>query len=350
MSTVQHDTGNHEVAFNKTINQKLHRLTPAVAAIVYPFLLDEFHRAVSSTGAPISAARFVEAALCLLAAAAVPLIALFTAFRTSRGQPSKFDLRARRLAYLIIGVPPAFVLLGVSRGLLHIHANEKLIWVVGWLVATAYVLLVRDSRLPPSTLSVIKWRVAHGVAAAALVFFILFHLINHFTGLRGAETHAAVMKFGRQVYRSSFGEPVLISLMLFQVISGARLAWRWSSLSSDGYRVFQIGSGVYLGAFVLTHLNSALISARTVHHIDTNWAWASAAPIGLIHDSWSIRLLPHYAFGVFFILGHLASGLRGVVLAHGGNKAIADRVWTVALVASAFVSIAIISGLCGLRI
>jgi hypothetical protein len=37
-------------------------------------------------------------------------------------------------------------------------------------------------------------------------------------------------------------EPVLVGLMLFQVISGARLAWRWSGVPVDPYRVFQIGS------------------------------------------------------------------------------------------------------------
>jgi hypothetical protein len=40
--------------------------------------------------------------------------------------------------------------------------------------------------------------------------------------------------------------------MPFQVAVGVRLAWHWSSLPVDAYRVFQIGSGVYLAAFVVT--------------------------------------------------------------------------------------------------
>jgi len=138
--------------------------------------------------------------------------------------------------------------------------------------------------------------------------------------------------------------------MLFQVISGARLAWRWSGAPVDAYRVFQIGSGIYLAAFIVTHLNSALVSARAVHKIDTGWAWASGAPAGLIHDAWNIRLVPHYAFGVFFILAHLGSGLRGVVIAHGMTVTVANRVWIVGLVVSGLVSAAIMSGLCGVRI
>ncbi len=223
---------------------------------------------------------------------------------------SHFELRARRLAYLSIGVPPFFVLTGVALGLLHWHVSDELVWVVGWLAVCFYVLLGSDSVLesvrPPTRL-----RVAHGIAAALVVSFVLFHLSNHLLGLVGPDVHAAVMRVGRRVYRSHVVEPILIGLLLFQVVSGARLAWRWSSLPGDAYRVFQIGSGAYLAAFILAHLNSALISARTVHKIDTDWAWASGAPVGLIHDAWNIRLLPHYAFGVFFVLAHLSSGLRG---------------------------------------
>ncbi|MCC8956157.1 hypothetical protein H8B02_22820 [Bradyrhizobium sp. Pear77] len=97
--------------------------------------------------------------------------------------------------------------------------------------------------------------------------------------------------------------------------------------------MFQIGSGIYLAAFIVTHLNSALVSARAVHHIDTNWAWASGAPVGLIHDAGSIRPVPHYALGVFFVLAHLASGLRGVLIAHGVTTTIANRIWATGLVA-----------------
>jgi hypothetical protein len=116
------------------------------------------------------------------------------------------------------------------------------------------------------------------------------------------------------------------------------------------FRVFQIGSGAYLAVYILTHMNSAFISARAVHKIDTNWAWASGAPVGLIHDAWDIRLLPHYALGVFFIAGHVSSGLRVVMLAHGVQSAVANRVWAAGLTAGAATSIAIGCALCGVRL
>jgi hypothetical protein len=336
-----------------TAVDKLRKLIPAAGAISYPFWLDTFHFAVSPSGGPLSAARIFGAALCLFAATAMPLLGMAWAFWMTRASPSSFELRARRLAYITIGAPPLFVLTGVGLSLLHLHVSDELVWVVGWLTAGLYVLLGSErepARMVPVTGSIAKWRVVHGVAGAIILVYVLFHLTNHLLGLFGPDVHAAVMKTGRLVYRSSVIEPILVALMLFQVVVGARLAWRWSSLPVDAIRVFQIGSGVYLAAFILTHLNSALISARAVHHIETNWAWASGAPIGLIHDGWSIRLVPHYALGVFFVLAHLCSGLRGVLIAHGVGETSVNRIWAGGLVVSALVSVAIMSGLCGVQI
>jgi hypothetical protein len=39
-------------------------------------------------------------------------------------------------------------------------------------------------------------------------------------------------------------------------------------------------------------MNSALISARLIRHIEMNWAWASGGQAGLILDVWNIRLVP----------------------------------------------------------
>jgi type IV secretory pathway TrbD component len=338
-------------AVANTIVDKLRGVAPAAAAMSYPFLLNGFHRAVSVLGGSLSTARIIGAVLCLFAAMAVPLFGLASAFRLTDASPSFLDLRARRLAYLSIGVPPFFVLTGVALGLLHLHVGDELVWIVGWLAACVYVWLGSES-VPElaATRTISRLRVAHGVAAALVVSFVLFHLSNHLLGLVGPDLHASVMKVGRRVYRSPVVEPVLVGLMLFQVISGARLAWRWSGAPVDAYRVFQIGSGTYLAAFIVTHLNSALVSARTVHKIETDWSWASGSPTGLIHDAWNIRLVPHYAFGVFFILAHLCSGLRGVVIAHGMTATVANRLWTAGLIVSGLVSAAIMSGLCGVRI
>jgi hypothetical protein len=342
-----------------TAVDKLRKLIPAAAAISYPFWLDGLHLAVSPPGESLSIVRIVAAVLCLLAATAMPLLGMACAFwmtSAAMAAPSPFELRVRRLAYGAIAAPPLFVFTGVALGLLHIRVSDELVWVAGWLAACIFVMFGSENEPAPAAPSVsaassiATWRVVHGVAAAVILIYVTFHLTNHLLGLLGPDVHAAVMKMGRQVYRSLVVEPVLVALLLFQVAVGVRLAWRWSSRSVDAYRVFQIGSGAYLAAFILAHLNSALVAARTVRHIETDWAWATSAPTGLIHDAWSIRLVPHYALGVFFILAHLSSGLRGVLIAHGIGVTVANRIWTAGLVASALVSVAIISGLCGARI
>ena len=317
--------------------------------MAYPFLLQAFHAVVSPTDGLMSAVRIAGAAILLALAFAMPLSGLaFAHWQTRAPEP---DLRARRLAYASIAAPPLFVFVGVAPGLVGIHLPDIAIWIAIWLAAglavwfgPGAVVAERPAR------SIAGWRIAHGVSAALIACFVLFHITNHLFGLAGPTAHAAIMKAGRIVYRAPFIEPVLVLLLFFQVASGVRLAWRWSSLRADAYRIFQIGSGAYLSAFILAHLNSALLSARTVHKIDTNWAWAAGMPGGLIHDAWNIRLLPHYALGVFFILGHLASGLRVVMLAHGVRKTVTDRVWFVGLAGGAAISVAIVSALCGVRI
>jgi hypothetical protein len=277
--------------------RKIFGLLPAAAAIVYPFVLQAFHQVVSPPDVSLSAIRLAAAAVLLALAFALPLSGLRFAYWLTRApQPSQSDLCACRLAYASIAAPPLFVFLGVARGLLGIKVPEIALWIGFWALAALYAGSGRSASAPnPTTNPPGTLRVVHGV-------------------------------------------------------SGVRLAWRWSSLRKDAYRIFQIGSGAYLAAYILTHLNSALISARTVHKIDTNWAWASGAPVGLIHDAWSIRLLPHYALGVFFILGHLSSGLRVIMLAHGTRTVVADRVWAACLAAGALIATAIMCALCGFRI
>jgi len=316
---------------------------PVAAALAYPFFLKGFHASVASDGVAL-------AALLLIGAFAMPLSGILFAHRLN-GQPAQFDLRARRLAFASIAAPPLFVFVGVAPGLAGIHIPDITIWIVLWLAAGLYVGLASDAAVTPTPARPIaSWRVAHGVAAAVIACFVLFHLTNHLFGLEGPGAHKAIMAVGRKVYRSPLVEPLLVLLLLFQAISGVRLAWRWSSLKADFYRIFQVGSGAYLAAFIFAHLNSAFVSARAVHHIETDWAWASGAPTGLIQDAWNIRLLPHYALGVFFILGHLASGLRVVMLAHGVSTTVANRFWIASLAVSALIAAAIIAGLCGVRI
>ena len=130
-------------------------------------------------------------------------------------------------------------------------------------------------------------------------------------------------------YRSGVGEPLLVAAMIVQIATGLFLAWRWSAAARGFHRTFQVASGVYLSLFILGHMNSVFIYARSLLGIPTDWNFAIGAPRGLIHDAWNIRLLPHYALGVFFVLSHIASGLRVVLIAHGVDRRNADRLWLI---------------------
>ncbi|MFZ2006089.1 MAG: hypothetical protein WAV02_13455 [Stellaceae bacterium] len=292
------------------------------------------------------------AAVLLLAAFLSPGLGVALALRSSGlARPSRFQLRARQLALLSVAAPPLFVFTAFLLSILHHPVPELWAWVTFWSAAALWTWVgpggeASVAASPPAA----RLRIAHGAVAAIVVFYVFFHLANHLFGLVGPDAHAAVMKLGRKFYRSPAIEPLLVGFLLFQVVGGGWLAWRWSALRVDRYRLFQVASGVYLWFFIFTHLNSALVSARLMHGTDTNRGWASGAPSGLIQDAWNIRLLPHYVLGVFFVLSHLAYGLRSVLLAHGLNVPVANRAWWAGLAVSALVSAAIISELCGVRI
>ena len=313
---------------------------PIGAALAYPWTLRLFHAAI------VEAPASIVPALWLILAFALPLSCLLIATRAGEAASA-----IRRVALLGLAAPPLFVLTGVVSSLLHSPIRDLWSWSVLW-IACGVVAMLAQGRGPPPLPTAMsgRLRIAHGVAALFILMFVAFHLTNHLTGLFGPASHARVMAIGRTVYRARIVEPVLVILLLFQVASGVRLAWRWSARPLDGARLIQVGSGAYLAAFILTHLNSALVSARWVHGTPTDWAWASGAPDGLLMDAWNIRLLPHYALGVFFVIAHLFCGLRIILLAHGVRRAIAERIWAAGLLFAAGISALIIAALCGLRI
>jgi hypothetical protein len=326
-------------------------LLPALAALAYPFLLQGFHTALGSAGLSPQGVVSVWAMLWLIGALSVPLIGIACACRWGRvAQASQFELRACRLAFVSVAVPPLYVFVGVSLGLSGLPVKDVHAWVTAWLVAGSWIW-ISDTEAPTARVEYRPTlRVAHGIAAAFIALFVLFHLTNHLLGLLGPEVHALVMRFGRHAYRSRVLEPVLVILLLFQVASGAWLVRHWTAAASDRYRVLQIGSGVYLAAFVIAHLNSALVSARAIRGIETDWAWASGGASGLIYNAWNIRLVPHYAFGVFFVVMHLLLGLRQVLLSHGVSATLSNRLCIAGIAAGAVLASAVIYALCGGRI
>jgi len=316
-------------------------LLPAVAALAYPFWLQAAH----AVAGPATL-------LLLLGALAMPLLAAARWWRlASRPTCSVSGRRARLLALLACAAPPLYVFIAFALRMLGHPVPEIAAWALAWTVAGAWTCAGGPATpVAPAPTAATAARVAHGLVAAAVLAFVAFHLANHLAGLLGPQSHAAVMRVGRMLYRRPAVEATLVLLLLLQVVLGAGLAWRWSARRVDGYRSVQVATGVYLGFFVLAHMNSALVSARLLNGIDTDWAWASNAPVGLLKDAWSIRLLPHYALGAFSALAHLACGLRAVLLGHGVRPAVANRAWRVGVALAAAVAALIAAALCGLRV
>jgi hypothetical protein len=318
-------------------------LVPAAAALCYPFLLRAFHALIGPPAPPPGWPATVGAGLMLALAFAVPFLGIALALRPGAGAP------ARRLAYASVTAPTLYVFLGVVQALVRSPVPDEVVWSAIWLGLATWSASASSVAAGPAP-SFGRWRVVHGLTAAVLVLYVLFHIANHLFGLVGPDAHAAVMKVGRTVYRSRVGEPLLVGAMLFQIGTGLFLAWRWSAGPQGFHRTFQVASGAYLSLFILGHMNSVFIYARRFLGIPTDWNFAIGAPTGLIHDAWNIRLLPHYALGVFFVLSHIASGARVVLIAHGADRGRADGLWGAAAALSAVVAAAIIAAMCGVRI
>lgn len=325
-------------------------LAPGLAAIVYPLLLAQFHSSVAVTGGvPASPAL---PAVWLALAFAVPVVGFVFAVWLSDPEAARPTpiLPARRLAYLVIAAPTLFTFMGVLTYMAKAPISDPWIWAIAWIAIVTWASLAKPSEPVDRLPGLPRWRVAHGISGAILALFVLFHLANHLFGLVGPEAHLAVMKIGRTIYRSQVIEPLLVATFLFQVVTGLRLAWHWSARPGDGFRVFQIASGGYLSLYILGHMNSVFVFSRTFLHSDTGWGFATGAPTGLIYDPWNIRLVPHYWLGVFLVLGHLVSGLRVVLLAHGMSRALADRMFFAGLAGAFSIATAILLGMCGLRL
>jgi hypothetical protein len=332
---------------NRTAKQFWIALTPALTSLLYPIALRAAH---SLYKAQFAAGQHL-AAILLVIVSVLPGVGLWLGWKGGSGTLSSFEHRARRFALVALAAPPLFVLLAFLLSVADHPIPELVAWTAMWVGAFLCVWCGPEYRAPPVIHTPkAAARMVHGVSAALLVLFIAYHLVNHSLGWLGPEAHAQFMNLGRKVYRLPILEAGLVMLLLGQICLGAWLAYWWTSAELDGFKLIQVATGVYLGFFVLTHMNSALLSARRMHGVDTDWAWASGMPAGLLGDDWNIRLVPHYLLGVFCVLAHLVCGLRGVMLAHDWRRPYVDRMWTLGLVGAVLVSLFIVIGLTGLRL
>jgi len=331
-----------DTAANRPAGSALAWIAPsAISVLIYPFLLSEFHLAVKI----LAPQDYVLAALSLLLAFGVAAVCMLCATRLA----ALGSVNGLRFACLGVAAPTIYVFMGVLTYMAGSRVPDQLVWIGLWILL-AYLVLKPERTKVDAQARPNRLRYVHGITAAILAVYVLFHLANHLFGLLGPEWHRRVMEIGRTVYRAHAIEPLLVAAMIFQVVTGIGLFGRWTSGRLDAFRVFQVASGLYLAIFILGHMNSVFIFARRFLGIETDWSFATGGAAGLVFDPWNIRLIPHYWLGTFFVLTHLAAGARVVLAAHGVNQATVAKVWYFGLAASAVIATGILLGMCGLRI
>lgn len=252
----------------------------------------------------------------------------------------------RRVAYISVVVPALYVFLGDIQRIFHSPVSDELVWWTLWIIlAATAVSSSQDQIRGTASHSTQRWRAVHAVNAALLTIFVLFHLFNQGVSLLGQSAYTHIQTLGQRVYRMPVIEAILVGLMISQVISGLRIAWRWGPLKTDTVRVMQVGAGMFLAVFIVAHMLSVFLYTRTVHAMPTDWNYAIGAPSGLRNDLWNIRLIPYYGYGIFFVLSHIISGIRWMFIQQGAALQHAHRGWLVGHAVAGVLSVAVLAGL-----
>ena len=290
-------------------------LLPFAAALYYPWALSWSNQAhLSGAGSLVTVA-------LMLTAYAVPTLAFICVYFTgAQVAISGRMVLARRLACMAVAVPPAYTLLGVLLYLMKIYGHDIAVWTGLWLALIGYFTMHSSTNpivsLPTSENAYRRLRVAHGISSLAImIVFLAPHLFNHLLGVFGTDVHRTVMEVLRVVYRNSVLEVIIIIAFFFQILSGLVLIKPKTISRADVLDALQTASGAYLTLFIASHINSVFTLAR-YFGTDTDYKWAIGDPVGLVADAWSIRLLPHYSLAVFFLIAHLACGMRVVMRNH----------------------------------
>jgi hypothetical protein len=305
---------------------------PAVAALCYPAALFALYRSFDLYRDSAQASdKFLSVAAVgasLLLVYGVAGLAFAVAYHLGRvGGPS--SRRARMTAQLAVASPPLFTLIGVAFYLIGLPNGDYVLWGLTWIPLA--VLTVAGTRTrattksEPHRMTSPALRTAHGISAVTiLLIFLMPHIANHLTAIWSVETHTTVMWALRHVYRAELVQPLLVVLFIFQIASGLFL-WRGRmAVKADLFGTLQTAAGIYLAIYLVSHMIAVFVLGRMVMKVDTDFLFATGEPAGLLHDSWNVRLIPHYSLAVWALFIHLGCGLRGVLLSHRTSVSVAN--------------------------
>lgn len=163
-----------------------------------------------------------------------------------------------------------------------------------------------------------RLRRAHGLFGLIIGAFLLAHLSNHLTALVGAETHIAVMRALRAVYRHPAFEAVLLAAVAGQIALGLTFLWRSRGKVHGWISRLQLLSGSYLAFFLAVHVG-AVLYGRAIG-LDTNFYFAAA---GYRQALTALFFLPYYFLAVVALFTHL--GCAAYWLTRDANPVLAAR-------------------------
>ncbi len=203
-------------------------------------------------------------------------------------------------ALLAALTPPLFSLVA------KVGINELLAWYLVTAVAALTALLPASES--SSVASTAGFRQVHASSAIVLGIFAVVHVFNHSLAIFSLGTHVAVMHVLRVVYRERIVEIILVAAVVVQVVTGLTMVWKYALRRASPLRNLQLVSGLYLAAFLASHL----IAVFTTRHqgMDTTFAWASHAPAGMLGALSTVSLLPRYSLAVLAVFVHLACQAR----------------------------------------
>ena len=296
-------------------------LAPLIGTLFYPTLIQLFGWAMQAYRESGNALFAGAAAISMLAAGSVPLVAA-RALILMRDESSTRPTLTRSLLYLMFAAPPAYVLVFLLASKYGMFQYRDVVWISAWLAAGVVLSFSKAGNASRVHVAgVTGLRVIHGAIALCLLGgFLAAHLINHTLALWSVELHTAAMEWLRQFYRSEWVEPVLLGMLLLMFLTGVPLLLHHSQQRPDTFRTLQMATGVYIGMFVGAHL-TAVLGARSAG-AETDWFFATG-PNGLL-DGRGL-LIPYYILAVYFLVLHVACGLRIVLLKHGVAAVTANR-------------------------
>jgi hypothetical protein len=335
----------------------LHRpllVVPVLCALAYPSLLSLLSSAlvmVHGSTTPNGVIVWVSVIASLTLALAVMLASF--AVGLALGSPRAGNAEnARSIAHLAFATPSLYVGFGNVAGALHAPSAVPIAWVTLWVLMAA--ILLRGPRSSPMAAAVKptahrRLAFAHGVSACAiLLLFVGPHIVNHVTGFWNGPAHIEVMNAARRIYRDDVVQPILLTLIAFQILSGGALMLQRMRLPSDLLGTVQTMSGVYVGIYFLAHMTAVFVARDA--GTDTNWSWLTRPNNSMLVSLSSLRLIAHYWVGPIAIVTHVACGLRMVMLQHDVSPATGNRVAPALITAGVVTSSVILLALLNVHI